>query len=69
MARGRFGRYRFVPQRGARFSLPDGCRQSESPSFLREELEGRLRTARVAFRLLLQLAEPATDDDRDRPWA
>jgi len=35
-----------------------------SPSFLREELEGRLRTGPVAFQLLLQVAEAgdATDD-------
>ena len=59
----RFGRYRFVPQAGEAFIAPDeGAKRS--PSFLREELEGRLRTGPVAFRLLLQLAEPGdhTDD-------
>lgn len=59
----RFGRYRFVPQAGEAFLSPDegGKRR---PSFLREELEGRLRTGPAAFRLMLQLAEAGdpTDD-------
>jgi catalase len=59
----RFGRYRFVPQAGENFVAPDEAGK-RSPSFLREELEGRLRTGPVAFRLLLQLAEAGdpTDD-------
>jgi catalase len=59
----RFGRYRFVPQAGEAFLSPDDAGK-RSPSFLREELEGRLRTGPVAFRLLLQLAEASdpTDD-------
>ncbi len=59
----RFGRYRFVPQAGEAFIAPDEAGK-RSPSFLREELEGRLRTGPVAFRLLLQLAEAGdpTDD-------
>ena len=59
----RFGRYRFVPQASEAFVAPDEAGK-RSPSFLREELEGRLRTGPVAFRLLLQLAEPGdpTDD-------
>ncbi len=59
----RFGRYRFVPQAGEAFLAPDDAGK-RSPSFLREELEGRLRTGPVAFRLLLQLAEAGdpTDD-------
>jgi len=59
----RFGRYRFVPQAGEAFLSPDEGGK-RSPSFLREELEGRLRTGPVAFRLLLQLAEAGdpTDD-------
>jgi catalase len=59
----RFGRYRFVPQAGEAFLSPDDAGK-RSPSFLREELEGRLRTGPVAFRLLLQLAEAGdpTDD-------
>ena len=69
----RFGRYRFVPQAGEAFLSPDEAGK-RSPSFLREELEGRLRTGPVAFRLLLQLAEAGdpTDDvtalwPEDRP--
>jgi catalase len=59
----RFGRYRFVPQAGEAFLSPDDAGK-RSPSFLREELEGRLRTGPVGFRLLLQLAEAGdpTDD-------
>jgi catalase len=60
---GRFGRYRLVPEAGEAFVAPDEAGK-RSPSFLREELEGRLRTGPVAFRLLLQLAEAGdpTDD-------
>ena len=60
---GRFGRYRFVPQAGEAFLSPDAAGK-RGPGFLREELEGRLRTGPVAFRLLLQLAEAGdpTDD-------
>jgi len=59
----RFGRYRFVPQAGEAFLSPDDAGK-RSPSFLREELEGRLRTGPVTFRLILQLAEAGdpTDD-------
>ncbi len=59
----RFGRYRFVPEAGEAFVAPDEAGK-RSPSFLREELEGRLRAGPVAFRLLLQLAEAGdpTDD-------
>src|SRR6195256_4794488 len=59
----RFGRYRFAPQAGEAFLSPDEAGK-RSPSFLREELQGRLRTGPVAFRLLLQLAEVGdpTDD-------
>jgi len=59
----RFGRYRFVPRAGEASLSPDDAGK-RSPSFLREELEGRLRTGPVAFRLLLQLAEAGdpTDD-------
>jgi len=59
----RFGRYRFVPQAGEAFLSPEDAGK-RSPSFLREELEGRLRTGPVAFRLVLQLAEAGdpTDD-------
>ena len=68
----RFGRYRFVPQAGEAFLSPDDAGK-RSASFLREELEGRLRTGSVAFRLLLQLAEAGdpTDDCGPRvgPWS
>jgi catalase len=71
----RFGRYRFVPEAGEAFLSPDDAGK-RSPSFLREELEGRLRTGPVPFRLLLQLAEAGdpTDDvtalwPRVGPWS
>src|SRR6266480_1408714 len=59
----RFGRYHFVPEAGESTLSPDEAGK-RSPSFLREEMEGRLRTGPVAFRLLLQLAEAGdpTDD-------
>ena len=59
----RFGRYRFVPEAGESTVSPDDAGK-RSPNFLREELEGRLRTGPVGFRLLLQLASPGdpTDD-------
>jgi catalase len=59
----RFGRYRFVPEAGESILSPDDAGK-RSPTFLREELEGRLRTGPVAFRLVLQLAAPGdpTDD-------
>jgi len=59
----RFGRYRFVPEAGESFLTPDDAGK-RSANFLREELESRLRTGPVAFRLLLQVAEPSdpTDD-------
>jgi catalase len=64
----RFGRYRFVPQAGEAFLAPDEAGK-RSPSFLREELEGRLRTAPVAFQLLLQLAgEGDPTDDVTALW-
>jgi len=60
---GRFGRYRFVPEAGESILSPDEAGK-RSPTFLREELEGRLRTGPVAFGLVLQLAAPGdpTDD-------
>jgi catalase len=59
----RFGRYRFVPQAGEAFLSPDDAGK-RSASFLSNELDGRLRTGPVAFRLLLQVAEAGdpTDD-------
>jgi catalase len=59
----RFGRYRFVPEAGEAFLSPDAAGK-RSASFLREELDGRLRIGPVAFRLLLQVAAAGdlTDD-------
>ena len=60
---GRFGRYRFVPLAGEAFLSPDEGGKRPS-SFLRDDLEGRLRQGPVAFRLLLQVAKEGdpTDD-------
>jgi catalase len=59
----RFGRYRFVPEAGEAFLAPDEAGK-RSPSFLREELEARLKRGPATFHLRLQLAEPGdpTDD-------
>jgi catalase len=59
----RFGRYHFVPEAGEASLSPDDAGK-RSPSFLREELESRLRNGPVVFRLLLQIAAEAdpTDD-------
>jgi catalase len=46
---GRFGRYRFVPEAGEAILSPDEAGK-RSPTFLREELEGRLRTGPVPSR-------------------
>ena len=59
----RFGRYHLLPEAGESYLSPeDGMKRS--PSFLRDELEARLRTGPVAFRLVLQVAAPGdpTDD-------
>jgi len=52
-----------VPQAGEAWLSPDEGGK-RTPGFLREELEGRLRTGPVGFRLLLQVAEAGdpTDD-------
>ena len=64
----RFGRYRLVPQAGEALLAPDEAGK-RSPSFLRDELEGRLRNGPVAFRLLLQLAgEGDPTDDVTALW-
>jgi catalase len=62
----RFGRYHFVPEAGEAFVAPAEA-GTRSPTFLRDELEGRLRTGAAAFRLLLQLAE--ANDPTDDPTA
>src|SRR6266705_255783 len=53
------------PSRARRRSRP--TRRGSSPSFLRDELENRLRTGPAAFRLLLQVA--AEGDPTDDPSA
>jgi catalase len=60
----RFGRYHFVPEAGEASLSPDDAGK-RSPSFLREELESRLRTGPAVFRLLLQVA--AESDPTDDP--
>jgi catalase len=60
----RFGRYHFVPEAGEASLSPDDAGK-RSPSFLREELESRLRNGPAVFRLLLQVA--AESDPTDDP--
>ncbi len=62
----RFGRYHFVPEAGEAALSPEEAGK-RSPSFLRDELESRLRTSPAAFRLLLQVA--AEGDPTDDPTA
>jgi catalase len=59
----RFGRYHWVPELGEAYLSPDDA-SARSANFLREELESRLRTAPVVFRLMLQLAAE-TDPTND----
>ena len=51
----RAGRYHFRPEAGEAHLAPDEASR-RAPSFLRDELESRLRTRPVVFRLELQLA-------------
>ena len=60
----RFGRYHFVPEAGEAALSPDDAGK-RSPSFLREELESRLRKGPAVFRLFLQVA--ADTDPTDDP--
>ena len=62
----RFGRYHFAPEAGEAALSPDDAGK-RSPSFLREELESRLRQGPVVFRLLLQIA--GENDPTDDPTA
>ena len=62
----RFGRYHFVPEASEASLSPDDAGK-RSPSFLREELESRLRNGPAVFRLLLQVA--ASTDPTDDPTA
>src|SRR3989442_5405113 len=65
----RFGRYHFVPEAGEATLSPDEAGK-RSPSFLRDQLENRLRTGPAALRLLLQVAPqggPASDSTPPLP--
>jgi catalase len=59
----RFGRYHWIPDAGEAYLAPEDAGK-RSPSFLRDELDARLRNGPAAFRLVLQLAETGdpTDD-------
>ena len=64
----RFGRYHFVPEAGEASLSPEDAGK-RSPSFLREELEARLRTGPAVFRLFLQIAaESDPTDDVTALW-
>jgi catalase len=64
----RFGRYHFVPEADEASLSPDDAGK-RSPSFLREELESRLRNGPAVFRLLLQVAgETDPTDDPTALW-
>jgi catalase len=59
----RFGRYHWAPEAGEAYLSPNDA-STRDANFLREELESRLRTAPVVFRLVLQLAserDPTND--------
>jgi catalase len=58
----RFGRYRWTPEAGEAYLSPEDAGK-RSPSFLRDELDSRLRNGPVVFRLLLQVA--AANDPTD----
>ena len=60
----RYGRYHWIPEAGEAFlTAEDGSKRGAN--FLRDELQARLRTGPVAFRLELQLA--ADGDPTDDP--
>ena len=64
----RFGRYHWAPEAGEAYLSPDDA-SARNANFLREELESRLRTAPVVFRLMLQLAaEGDPTDDVTALW-
>jgi catalase len=64
----RFGRYRWTPEAGEAYISPDDA-SKRSTNFLREELESRLQTSPVVFRLFLQLAgEQDPTDDPTSLW-
>ena len=59
----RFGRFHWMPEANEAYLSPDDA-SARNANFLREELERRLRTAPVVFRLMLQLAAE-TDPTND----
>jgi catalase len=64
----RFGRYHFVPEAGESYLAPDDAGKG-SASFLRDELENRLRSGPAVFRLVLQVAgEGDPTDDPTVLW-
>jgi catalase len=64
----RFGRYRWTPEAGEAYISPDDA-SKRSTNFLRQELESRLQTSPVVFRLFLQLAgENDPTDDPTTLW-
>jgi catalase len=64
----RFGRYHFIPEAGEAFLSPDDAGK-RSPNFLRDELDSRLRTGAVVFRLQVQMAEAGDPtDDASALW-
>ena len=62
----RFGRYHWVPEAGEAFVDPKEA-GTRSPTFLRDELESRLKKGAAVFRLFLQIAEAS--DPTDDPTA
>jgi catalase len=64
----RFGRYHWVPEAGEAYLSPDDA-STRDGNFLREELEHRLGSGPVVFRLVLQLAaEGDPTDDVTALW-
>jgi catalase len=64
----RFGRYHWMPEAGEAYLSPDDA-SARNANFLREDLESRLRSAPVVFRLKLQLAaEGDPTDDVTALW-
>jgi catalase len=64
----RLGRYRWIPETGEAYLSIDEANK-RGANFLREELESRLRSGPVVFRLVLQLAgENDPTDDVTALW-
>lgn len=62
----RSGRYHFLPDAGETLVAPEEA-MKRSPNFLRDELESRLRSGPVGFRLVVQVG--ADGDPTDDPTA